>query len=204
MLPHIQSAPNCAHRLFVRRDLHNNSVCGGALSIAPSMDPSFADMLSQLGAAMGRWQRIGRGTALHVALPITHLTLPEHAAHLDAALAGAGYGPQTLHLEIEESAFALGGGVQHALEKLRGRGWSLGLRAGLKPCVALDARTRTLFSTLVLEEHAPDSHAQRVDAAKAAGWMIILSRLPRDVAPARLIAEGYDAFEASLGPAATG
>lgn len=200
MLPHFQSSSNSAHRLCARRDLRNNAVCGGALSIAPSMDPSFRDMLSHLDAAMGRWQRIGRGTPVHLALPITHLNQPEHAAHLDAALAGAGHGPETLQLEIEESAFALGTGVQHALEKLRGRGWSLGLRASAKPGLALDARTRTLFSTLVLEEHAPETQAHRMDAAKAAGWVIVLRNRPNNVAPARLIAEGYDASEARLGP----
>lgn len=200
MLPNFQPVPNHALRLRMRRDLRSNSVCGGAISIAPSMDPSFRDMLSHLGTALGRWQRIGRGTALHLALPITHLNQPEHAAHLDAALAGAGIVPENLHLEIEESAFALGGGVQQALEKLRGRGWQLGLRASRKPSLALDARTRTLFSALVLQDYAPEGQAQRVDAAKAAGWAIVLCNRPDEVTPARLIAEGYDAHEARVGP----
>lgn len=210
MLSPAQRPVTPSSRLRARTDLRSGKLCAGALRLPTGLDTSFQSLIDALLCAQTRWQRISAAGPLHVALPFTQLTHSEHAAHLDAALAANGLSPDRLHLEIDESAFALGTGVLAALERLRGRGWQLGLRSADCPRLALDARTRCLFGTLVLAQakmptfEAPSDEARyrRVDAAKAAGWSVVLLDAPPPGARAQLIAAGFDAFEDRLGPLA--
>lgn len=209
MLSRSHQPATAALNLRLRLDLRSGKLCGASLRCAPSMDSSFQGLIDQAQMANTRWRRISASLPLHITLPFAQLTHPEQAAHLDASLAGNGFSPENVQLEIDESAFALGNGVSTALEKLRGRGWSLGLRGADRPSLALDARTRSLFSALILSSspspatpaQAPDDDAfQRIDAAKAAGWSVVLQTAPAQIAPAWLIAAGFDAYESHLGP----
>lgn len=192
-----------AATLRARMDLRTGRLCGAVLRLPASLETSFEGLIDQLVLAKARWQRVGGCAPLHVALPFAQLTEAEHAAHLDAALASNGFSTAEIHLEIDESAFVLGSGVTAALEKLRGRGWNIGLLGGERPRRALDARMRNMFCTLVLPQACAahtDTHAERIDAAKAAGWTIIAQGLPSGAGRAQLLASGFDAYEDRLGP----
>lgn len=205
-LPARQAEPS-RYCLRARTDLLNGTVCAASVRCSPSLDASFQPFLDQVLLASARWRRIGADLPIHIALPFAQITQPEHAAHLDASLAGNGFSPTNSQLEIDECAFALGKGVFTALEKLRGRGWQLGLRSSDRPSLALDARTRNLFGTLVVASCEPANGADgaqedalfaRIDAAKAAGWAVVLQNLPRDRTRAWLCAAGFDAYEKPL------
>lgn len=215
-----RSAPQEA-ALRARVDLRTGLVCGGCIRLADGPFQSWMGLMDSLVAAKERWRRLFETPALSIALPFGLLEGDAAAAHLDAALAAAGFNPEAITLEIAEAEIArdekqkgAGGPASPesalaAAERLRSRGWGLALRAADRAKLSLDARARNLFRELVQPRCSPFTQffaaetsplVQRLDAAKAAGMVTVIERLPPDTSSACLVAAGFDRFERRCGP----
>lgn len=195
--------------LKARVDLRSGAVCAGVVRWSQDAPLGVQTMTDLLTGACDRWRRLFATPALSVSLPFGTLLEAGAALDLDAAFSAAGFAPHLVTLEIDENEFLTGAGALAAAERLRGRGWGLALRGGDRPQLAIDARARNLFRELVQPRCTPVSQflqaegplVRRIDAAKAAGMLVCVERLPPDTPPAWLLAAGIDRFDRHCGPA---
>jgi hypothetical protein len=193
--------------LRARVDLRTGLLCAGVARPAQGWLGSWPELIEGWAAARDTWRRRFQVQALALALPLGSLPDQVAAAQLDAGLSAAGFAPHVVTLEIDENDIAQFG-AHAGLDRLRGRGWGLALRGGDRPQLALDRRARTLFRELVQPRCAPaedflgdrETHTmRRIDAARAAGMLVTLERLPAATPPAWLLAAGFDRFERACG-----
>lgn len=210
--------------LRARVDLRTGVVCAGVMRPARNWLGSWPELIDGWAEARDAWRRRFRAQsraqsqqkhtdgvapeqALTLALPIASLPDAAAASQLDAGLAAAGFAPHLVTLELEENDLVRHG-AHPGLDRLRGRGWGLALRASPRPQLAFDQRARALFRELVLPRCAPSEDwrgdretrtVRRIDAARAAGLLITLERLPAATPPGWLLAAGFDRFERVCG-----
>lgn len=203
-----RTAPAAA-ALRARVDLRSGLITAGVVRLPAGQALTPLALCDLLSAARERWNRLFSTPALSVGLPFGVLADAGDAARLDAALSAAGFTPHLVTFEIEEGAFAVSDGPLAAAERLRSRGWGLALRCGDRPHLPLDTRARNLFRELVQPRCTPVAQLladdgpliRRLDAAKAAGLLVTIERLPPETPPAMLLAAGIDRFDRICGPA---
>jgi EAL domain-containing protein (putative c-di-GMP-specific phosphodiesterase class I) len=155
-------------------------------------------------AARNAWIASGRSAPLSAPAPAS-LFQDGIASSVDALLRGADFPMRSLTIEVEETAL-LGAGPDGlaAVERLRARGWGVGLRCAEGCPMPLGRRSRSLFTeiladtpddlspALALAEPSARPLTARIRAAHQAGLVTVALNVKSPAQAGLLIALGFD------------
>lgn len=192
-----------AFAIGARVDLRVGALTGGVVRPRGEASDVFAysNLARLLRAARMAWRERGAHAPLSLAIPgDTHRALDPEL--LSEAALEAGFTRRGLNFELDECALVLAGSAM--AERLRAEGWGVALRSDPACPLPLGARTRSLFTELVVEapqrldpflavqEADRSALGQRLLAAKAAG-LVLTAEGVADAAGARALAiAGFD------------
>jgi hypothetical protein len=189
-------------RIALRRDLRTGTVAAGAARA----ETADADPVETLLSARELWRDRNQRAPLSIA-PGAHIVGDATSAgDFAAMLLSAGFSPRGVDIEVEEAALATLAGV----ERLRARGFGVALRADPACPLPFGARTRSLFTELLMPAparldpylglDADDSRplARRMFAAKAQGILVTALDVGDDIWARALANAGFDRGEGAF------
>ncbi len=205
-----QLAPVQQPHKTLRMDLRTG-VTAAAHIEAPRASPEA--WVEAMAIARDAWAAAGCGQPLSALAP-NYIFEAGEASKLDALLRGAGFAMRSVTIEIDESDLAAceKPGME-AIERLRARGWGVGLRCADDCPVALGSRGRSLFTemlastpadlspALVLADPMHSPLTRRIRAAQSFGLAVTALHVKSPAHAGLLIALGFDRGE---GPAYPG
>jgi hypothetical protein len=197
--PVLELAPRT--RIDLRVDLRTGLPAAGHVNAARRTPEAWIEALS---AARDAWTAAGRSQPLSAAAP-QYLFEPGEASRLDALLRGAGFAMRSVTIEIDESELAAceSPGME-AVERLRARGWGLGLISNEECPLALGSRGRSLFTevlatapgelspAMVLADPMALPLTRRIRAAQGFGLATVALDVKSPAQAGLLIALGFD------------
>ncbi|MGE3303165.1 MAG: hypothetical protein AB7M12_08625 [Hyphomonadaceae bacterium] len=196
----LHAAP--AVTILPRVDLRAGVIAGGY--VEGGGDLELDDWIAQAFEAQAIWRAAGRTQPLSARAP-AYLFEAGAASRLDALLRGAGFAMRAVTIEIEERTLAYAGAAgMAAVERLRARGWGVGLLCAPDCPLPLGQRARSLFTEILapvpedlspaLALADPDATAlsRRIRAAKAAGLPVTALGVASPAQASLLLALGFD------------
>lgn len=193
-----------APRPAPRVDLRSGMAVSGRVAVAAAPMEAWIETVS---LARESWNDAGKRQPLSARAPL-YLFEDGAAQQLDALLRGAGFPMRGLTIEFDEMDVVAGGGAaMTAIERLRARGWGVGLVCAPDCPLAIGQRTRSLFTemlaqtpedlspALVMADPMQSPMTRRLRAAQNGGLATTALNVKSPAHAGLLVALGFDRGE---------